>query len=112
MHIFCHLLLLHCASASPLARPPADALYRDPTQPVNARVADLLSRMTLAEKVNQLLSPWPGGAVAVADAATGAAQALTWGSVGGVNGGKSLAWEAAAGREYGATCAGVGCAVS
>jgi hypothetical protein len=60
----------------------------------------------------KLLSPWPGGAVAVADAATGAAQALTWGSVGGVNGGKSLAWEAAAGREYVATCAGVGCAVS
>eukprot|EP01120_Amphizonella_sp_Union-15-10_P015340 TRINITY_DN7880_c0_g1_i1.p1 TRINITY_DN7880_c0_g1~~TRINITY_DN7880_c0_g1_i1.p1 ORF type:complete len:755 (+),score=122.52 TRINITY_DN7880_c0_g1_i1:78-2342(+) len=30
-------------------------LYKDPTQPVNTRVADLLSRMTLEEKVNQLL---------------------------------------------------------
>ncbi len=47
------------ASASPLARPPASALYKDPAQPVNARVADLLSRMTLAEKVAQLLNPWP-----------------------------------------------------
>ena len=30
-------------------------LYRDPTQPVNRRVGDLLSRMTLAEKVGQML---------------------------------------------------------
>ena len=59
MHPFLLLFLLRCVSASPLARPPADALYRDPTQPVNARVADLLARMTLEEKVNQLLNPWP-----------------------------------------------------
>ncbi|MES1188759.1 MAG: glycoside hydrolase family 3 N-terminal domain-containing protein [Myxococcales bacterium] len=31
------------------------ALYRDPSQPLERRVADLLSRMTLAEKVGQML---------------------------------------------------------
>jgi len=41
------------------ARPPADAPYRNAALPVNARVADLLARMTPTEKVNQLLSPWP-----------------------------------------------------
>lgn len=29
-------------------------LHRDPSQPVEARVDDLLARMTLAEKVEQL----------------------------------------------------------
>lgn len=28
--------------------------------PVDDRVADLVSRMTLQEKVNQLIIPWPG----------------------------------------------------
>ncbi|MER6083835.1 glycoside hydrolase family 3 N-terminal domain-containing protein [Streptomyces sp. NPDC001833] len=32
----------------------SDVLYRDPTAPVDARVRDLLSRMTLREKVGQL----------------------------------------------------------
>jgi beta-glucosidase len=32
----------------------SDAVYRDPTAPVDARVPDLLSRMTLREKVGQL----------------------------------------------------------
>lgn len=32
--------------------------YRDPTRPVDARVDDLLARMTLAEKVAQLTSVW------------------------------------------------------
>ena len=50
--------LAPAAAAAPGA-PPPDALYRDPSQPVNGRVADLLSRMTLQEKVNQLLNPWP-----------------------------------------------------
>lgn len=36
----------------------ADPLYRDATQPVNARVADLVSRMTTEEKVAQLLNPF------------------------------------------------------
>ena len=30
--------------------PAADMLYRDVSQPVDARVADLISRLTLAEK--------------------------------------------------------------
>ena len=33
-------------------------IYRDPTQPVETRVADLLSRMTLDEKLAQLGSAW------------------------------------------------------
>jgi beta-glucosidase len=33
-------------------------LYRDPERPVDARAADLLARMTLAEKVAQLGSAW------------------------------------------------------
>ncbi len=32
----------------------ADALYKDPTQPVEARVEDLLGRMTLGEKIGQM----------------------------------------------------------
>ena len=36
----------------------AQPLYRDATQPVNARVADLLSRMNTEEKVAQLLNPF------------------------------------------------------
>ncbi|MFI6435603.1 glycoside hydrolase family 3 N-terminal domain-containing protein [Streptomyces sp. NPDC050759] len=32
----------------------SDAVYRDPTAPIDARVRDLLSRMTLREKVGQL----------------------------------------------------------
>ena len=33
----------------------ATATYRDPAQPVEARIEDLLARMTLPEKVGQLL---------------------------------------------------------
>jgi beta-glucosidase len=41
--------------AAPSAAPGADVLpYKDPSQPVSARVADLLSRMTLEEKVGQM----------------------------------------------------------
>lgn len=36
-------------------RIPQDALYKDASQPVTRRVDDLLSRMTLAEKVGQML---------------------------------------------------------
>jgi beta-glucosidase len=38
----------------PLLPPPADALYRQSNQPVEARVQDLLSRMTLDEKIGQM----------------------------------------------------------
>ncbi len=43
-------------------------LYRDPQAPVAQRVADLLGRMTLEEKVAQMLSLWQGKA-AITDAA-------------------------------------------
>ena len=36
----------------------ARPLYRDPTAPIHERVADLLGRMTLAEKLAQLGSAW------------------------------------------------------
>lgn len=45
------LLLISCW----LAVGGADDLkYKDPRQPLNARVSDLLSRMTLAEKIGQM----------------------------------------------------------
>lgn len=37
-----------------LPAPPFDALYRKSTAPVEERVEDLLSRMTLEEKVGQM----------------------------------------------------------
>jgi hypothetical protein len=37
-----------------LGSPPADATYRDPAAPVEARVDDLLARMTLVEKLGQM----------------------------------------------------------
>jgi beta-glucosidase len=42
--------------------PPPQALYRNSALPVNQRVADLLSRMTSAEKIGQLFSREDGGA--------------------------------------------------
>jgi hypothetical protein len=42
--------------------------WRDPSRPVTERVADLLGRMTLAEKLAQLGSVWVGAAD---DGATG-----------------------------------------
>ena len=36
--------------------------WRDPSRPVAERVADLLGRMTLAEKLAQLGSVWVGAA--------------------------------------------------
>jgi beta-glucosidase len=50
----CLALLGQAHSAAPTAAP----LYKDPKQPVEARVEDLLSRMTLEEKVAQMLSIW------------------------------------------------------
>ena len=44
---------------TPSEVPFADAIYRNASAPVNDRVADLLAKMTLEEKVAQLLNPWP-----------------------------------------------------
>lgn len=46
------------ARAQAAARPEAGALYRDPSQPVAARVEDLLRRMTLEEKTAQMVGIW------------------------------------------------------
>ncbi len=58
--------LLGAVAAAPLAgparaqagRPEAGALYKDAAQPVAARVEDLLRRMTLEEKVAQMVGIW------------------------------------------------------
>jgi len=49
-------LALMPATASAQARAP----YLDPAQPVERRVEDLLGRMTLEEKVAQMLCLWQG----------------------------------------------------
>ncbi len=41
-----------------MTKPAADAAYRNPSLPVAERVEDLLSRMTLVEKVAQLRAAW------------------------------------------------------
>ena len=41
-------------AATPSALPSGGAIYRDSSQPVEARVADLLGRMTLDEKIGQM----------------------------------------------------------
>lgn len=46
------------AFAQDNARPGRDALYRDHRQPVDRRVEDLLGRMTLEEKVAQMIGVW------------------------------------------------------
>ena len=55
-------MLRHAVLALPLvllAAGPADRpLYKDPSQPVERRVADLLGHMTLEEKVAQTLAVW------------------------------------------------------
>jgi beta-glucosidase len=43
---------LHAAEST--EPPPPSAVYRDPSAPVEARVADLLARMSLAEKIGQM----------------------------------------------------------
>ena len=58
-------LVVAAAAAALLAAPTGAArvdgeVYRDPHAPVDARVDDLLRRMTLEEKVAQLLTVWQG----------------------------------------------------
>ena len=58
-------LVVAAAAAALLAAPTGAArvdgeVYRDPYAPVDARVDDLLRRMTLEEKVAQLLTVWQG----------------------------------------------------
>ncbi len=53
------LVLAGCSPAAAVVTPtlttaPVIAVYKDPSQPVDARVADLLKRMTLDEKIGQM----------------------------------------------------------
>ncbi len=50
----CLAFAQHAAAAAPSPKPK----YLDPTAPVEARVEDLLARMTLEEKVAQMMSIW------------------------------------------------------
>src|SRR5437660_11454419 len=51
-------MILGVASAAATDAQPQQPIYKDPHQPVERRVDDLLSRMTLDEKVAQLLTIW------------------------------------------------------
>src|SRR5438874_2647471 len=52
------LILSMLGAAALIGAGPARPLYKDPSQPVERRVEDLLGRMTLEEKVAQMLSLW------------------------------------------------------
>jgi beta-glucosidase len=58
--LFVHVLLvpfiLLCASLAQTGQSPAVPPYLDPAQPLNVRVGDLVSRMTLEEKASQLVN--------------------------------------------------------
>ncbi|GAA3661945.1 glycoside hydrolase family 3 N-terminal domain-containing protein [Lentzea roselyniae] len=60
------VLLLMAAAVPPGTAAAADPIYKDPAQPIPARVADLLSRMSLDEKVGQMTQA-ERGAVTNAD---------------------------------------------
>src|SRR5262249_17371451 len=49
---------LAASPAAPLAQQNATLVYKNPRAPIDARVNDLLSRMTLEEKVAQLTTVW------------------------------------------------------
>lgn len=52
LNLFLLAVMLAMHSCLPVVA--TDPLYTDPTQPVDVRVADLLGRMTLAEKIGQM----------------------------------------------------------
>src|SRR5579863_6305206 len=52
------VVVLSLSSRSPAAAAAATPVYKDPGAPVEARVEDLLARMTLDEKIAQMLSIW------------------------------------------------------
>jgi beta-glucosidase len=60
--LFCAALVaVSVAAKAPTARPQAGAAdYKNPRLPVERRVADLLGRMTLEEKIAQLVCLWAG----------------------------------------------------
>jgi beta-glucosidase len=52
--VACLLLLLLVAAAGTSVAGAANVKYKDPKQPIQERVADLVSRMTLEEKIGQM----------------------------------------------------------
>jgi len=70
----------------------ADALYRDATQSVDVRVADLLSRMTLEEKIGQLALVEKNSVHTIDDIATYGIGALLSGGGGKPNPNTPQAW--------------------
>jgi beta-glucosidase len=50
-------LIVHTHAQSPA--PSTDAVYRDPAAPLDARIKDLIGRMTMQEKIDQLSSTAP-----------------------------------------------------
>ncbi|MET0274659.1 MAG: glycoside hydrolase family 3 N-terminal domain-containing protein, partial [Phenylobacterium sp.] len=52
------LAVLAAATAAPAALAQGRPLYKDPRAPIDARVDDLMGRMTLEEKVAQMLGVW------------------------------------------------------
>ena len=76
--------LLVPVAAAAAQRAPASAAYRDARLPIERRVDDLLARMTLEEKVAQMLSIWQAKST-ITDRATGRfdpARAPRWFRVG------------------------------
>jgi beta-glucosidase len=60
----CLVFLLNAlAGAAELPAAPANATYRDPKVPIDERVDDLLARMTLDEKIGQLMMGCGGGSM-------------------------------------------------
>src|SRR5436309_2007675 len=52
------LAAVFASSMSSAQAPSKPAIYKDPRQPIERRVEDILSRMTLDEKVAQLETVW------------------------------------------------------
>src|SRR5262249_47754472 len=52
------MLAIGLGSMGQSDKPPASAVYRDAKMPVEARIADLMSRMTIEEKIAQMSSVW------------------------------------------------------
>src|SRR5204862_6539840 len=74
------MILLGLALLVSQARPP----YLDPSLPIERRIDDLLGRMTLEEKVGQMLCLWQGKrAITDRDGRFGPARAHKWFRIGG-----------------------------
>ncbi|MGB8012110.1 MAG: glycoside hydrolase family 3 C-terminal domain-containing protein [Terriglobales bacterium] len=56
VHVLLFSFILLCAALAQTGQPPAVPSYLDPAQPLNLRVDDLISRMTLEEKASQLVN--------------------------------------------------------